>query len=111
MKRLISIAMLVLLTAGASLIPTGCGGGGTAERDPHVIRFWHFWSEPGQKKALEALVREFEQTRNVTVELTELSWNDGKMKLQAAFNSGAPPDVIELGSDWVAQFSSSGVLL
>lgn len=111
MKRLISIATLVLLTAGASLIPTGCGGGGTAERDPHVIRFWHFWSEPGQKKALEALVREFEQTRNVSVELTELSWNDGKMKLQAAFNSGAPPDVIELGSDWVAQFSSSAVLL
>jgi ABC-type glycerol-3-phosphate transport system substrate-binding protein len=33
------------------------------------------------------------------------------MKLQAAFNSGAPPDVIELGSDWVAQFSSSGVLM
>jgi multiple sugar transport system substrate-binding protein len=28
----------------------------------------------------------------------------------AAFNSQTAPDVLELGSDWVAQFSSSGVL-
>src|SRR5690606_571058 len=38
------------------------------------------------------------------------SWNDGQAKLQLAFNSGTAPDVLELGSDWVAQFSSSGVL-
>ncbi len=99
------------MSLGVMFLVNGCGGDSSSARDPHVIRFWHFWSEPGQKKALEELVREFEKTRNVKVELTELSWNDGKMKLQAAFNSGAPPDVIELGSDWVAQFSSSGVLL
>ncbi len=89
----------------------GCGGGGAQESGTPVIRFWHFWSEPGQKAILKELVAEFEKQKNVKVELTELSWNDGKVKLQAAFNSGAPPDVIELGSDWIAQFSSSGVLL
>ncbi len=111
MNRPCFCALLVALGIGLVLTVSGCGGGGAAERDAHVVRFWHFWSEPGQKKALEELVREFEQSRNVKVELTELSWNDGKMKLQAAFNSGAPPDVIELGSDWVAQFSSAGVLM
>lgn len=111
MKRIISLVARLIVGCSLVLLPLGCGGDGAAERDSHVLRFWHFWSEPGQKKALEELVREFEQTRNVKVELTELSWNDGKMKLQAAFNSGAPPDVIELGSDWVAQFSSSGVLM
>ena len=88
----------------------GCGGS-APDSGANVIRFWHFWSEPGQKAVLKELVAEFEKEKNVKVELTELSWNDGKVKLQAAFNSGAPPDVIELGSDWIAQFSSSGVLL
>lgn len=111
MKRSLSFVPLAASIVALSLMLNGCGGGGTSERDAHVIRFWHFWSEPGQKQALLDLVHEFEKTRNVRVELTELSWNDGKVKLQAAFNSGAPPDVIELGSDWVAQFSSSGVLL
>ena len=39
-----------------------------------------------------------------------MSWNDGKTKLFTAFNSGIGPDALELGSDWVSQFSSSGVL-
>ncbi len=47
---------------------------------------------------------------NIPVQTSELSWADGKMKLMAGFNSQTAPDVLELGSDWVAQFSSSGVL-
>ncbi len=45
------------------------------------------------------------------IEVTELSWADGKTKLMAGFNSETAPDVLELGSDWVAQFSSSWVLM
>jgi len=74
------------------------------------IQFWHFWSEPYQLNVIKGLVEKFEKENNCTVELTELSWNDGKTKLFAAFNSKTAPDVLELGSDWVAQFSSSGVL-
>ncbi|MCX6139909.1 MAG: extracellular solute-binding protein [Candidatus Kapabacteria bacterium] len=111
MKTCQRIWMMPFLAMGMMIVMNGCGNGDTAEQGARTIRFWHFWSEPGQKAALQELVSEFERTNNVKVELTELSWNDGKVKLQAAFNSGAPPDVIELGSDWVAQFSSSGVLL
>lgn len=75
-----------------------------------VISFWHFWSEPNQKNALNELISEFEKINGCKVNTTELSWNDGKTKLFAAFNSNTGPDVLELGSDWVAQFSSSGVL-
>lgn len=75
-----------------------------------AIKFWHFFSEPTQKEALMAQVKKFETETGLKVEVSELSWNDGKTKLLAAFNSGTAPDVLELGSDWVAQFSSSGVL-
>lgn len=85
-----------------------CGKG---ESTPsNTITFWHFWSEPSQRAALQQMIAEFEKQNNCKVEVTELSWNDGKTKLLAAFNSKTAPDVMEFGSDWVAQFSSSGVL-
>lgn len=74
------------------------------------IVFWNFWSEPYQKAALDKLIDTFEVRYNCTVETSQLSWGDGKTKLFAAFNSRTAPDVLELGSDWVAQFSASGVL-
>lgn len=74
------------------------------------IEFWHFQSEPNQKKVLIKIINEFENSYNCKVKLTDLSWKDGKTKLFAAFHSKTEPDVIELGSDWVAQFSSAGVL-
>lgn len=87
---------------------------GCADQDKpqqkEVLSFWHFWSEPNQKKALDSVINVFEQEYNIDVEMTELSWNDGKTKLFAAFNSGTAPDVLELGSDWIGQFSSSGVI-
>jgi multiple sugar transport system substrate-binding protein len=78
--------------------------------DENTIRFWHFWSEPYQRVVVDSLVKVFEKQHNASVEVTELSWADGKVKLMAAFNSETAPDVLELGSDWVAQFSSASVL-
>lgn len=80
--------------------------------EPGVLRFWHFWAEPAQRALLDTLVRGFrEEHPDIPVEVTELSWSDGKTKLMIAFNSQTAPDVLELGSDWIPQFSSSGVLL
>jgi ABC-type glycerol-3-phosphate transport system substrate-binding protein len=92
----------------ALLVVAGCGGKADGSSTGTTITFWHFWSEPAQKAALMERIKAFE-ARNPTihVELSELSWNDGKTKLFAAFNSNTAPDVIELGSDWIAQFSAS----
>lgn len=95
---------------------TGCGGesgdsGGSSEASTE-IRFWHFWSEPTQKAHLEERIREFEAAHpDISVKLEELSWDQGDQKLLAAFNANQAPDVLELGSDWVAKFSSAGVLV
>ncbi len=91
-----------------SLIFISCGKEKEVVEDE--ISFWHFWSEPSQKKALKNIIDKFQSETGIKVKMTELSWNDGKTKLFTAFNSGIGPDVLELGSDWVAQFSSSGVL-
>jgi multiple sugar transport system substrate-binding protein len=80
------------------------------EQDKPPLRVWHFWSAPHHQAVLDSLIDEFERQYHCTVDLTPLSWSDGKTKLMSAFNAGTPPDVLELGSDWIAQFSSSGVL-
>ena len=82
------------------------------EASTNKLRFAHFWSEPAQRIAIDSLVAGFHREHpEIEVEVTELSWNDGKTKLMLGFNSETAPDILELGSDWVPQFSSSGVLL
>jgi multiple sugar transport system substrate-binding protein len=106
--RSLLAAIVLLLSTGLS----NCGGDSdTGDGGRTVVTFWNFWSEPGPKQALQKQIEEFEaKYPDIDVQMSELSWNDGKTKLLAAFNANNAPDVLELGSDWVAQFSSAGVL-
>lgn len=79
--------------------------------DKDVIEFWHFQSEPNQKKALDSLLKKFYTETGISVKTTELSWADGKTKLIAGFNSNSGPDVLEIGSDWIAQFAAEDIFL
>lgn len=111
MKKFLHIVLPSLVFCSVLLVSNSCSSPQDKPTNGKTtLRFWHFWSEPTQKEALKTVIATFEQQHNCTVELTDLSWNDGKTKLFAAFNSGTAPDVIELGSDWVAQFSNAGVL-
>lgn len=75
-----------------------------------TLQFWHFRSEPKHREAIQKLITRFEQENKCKISITLLNWGDGKTKLLAAFNSNTAPDVLELGSDWIAQFSAGGVL-
>ncbi|MCU0425787.1 MAG: extracellular solute-binding protein [Candidatus Kapabacteria bacterium] len=108
-----SLFALFSLTAAFMLLASQCARDGNQEdviTKPDEITFWHFRSEPKQREALKAIVARFEQENSCKVNLVDLTWNEGKAKLFAAFNSGTAPDVVELGGDWVMQFSSGGVL-
>jgi hypothetical protein len=77
-------------------------------QEKQTLRFWHFWSEPNQKRALTKLVQEFEQRHpGIHVELVDLNWADGLSKIQLAFNSNTQPDVLHLGLEWLPQFWGS----
>ena len=77
----------------------------------NTLRFSHFWTEPGQRAVLDSVLSDFhKENPDINVEVMDLSWADGKTKLMINFNARTAPDVLELGSDWIAQFSSSKVL-
>jgi len=77
-----------------------------------TLHFWQFWTDPEVKPAIESLIRQFEdENPEIEISLTDLTWADGHEKIVVAFGSDTAPDVLELGSDWVPEFSSEGVLL
>ena len=100
--------MKIFLLIFCSLFFWGCTDSGHQNDD--ILRFGCFLNSPAHQKELEVLLQEFSKKEGIHVELIGLNWSDGKTKLISAFNSGTEPDVIELGSDWVAQFSAAGVL-
>jgi len=73
-----------------------------------TIEWWQFWTDPDVKPVIESMVAEFEAANpDVEVKLTDLTWANGHEKIVIAFASDTGPDVVELGSDWIAQFADN----
>ncbi|HUV30500.1 MAG TPA: extracellular solute-binding protein [Acidobacteriota bacterium] len=76
-----------------------------------TLTWWQFWTDPDVKPAIDAIVSDFEKANpDIEVKLTDLTWANGHEKIVIAFSSGSGPDVVELGSDWIAQFAQTGHL-
>lgn len=98
-----------LLAITCCFLLAGCGGGKPGQRQ---VEFWQFWTDPQAKAVILEAVAEFEKTHpDVKVKITDLTWNDGHQKIVSAFAAGRPPDLLELGSDWIAEFAAEGVLM
>jgi multiple sugar transport system substrate-binding protein len=77
-----------------------------------TITWWQFWTDPEVKPVIEAMVHDFEAANpDINVKLTDLTWANGHEKIVIAFSSGHGPDVVELGSDWIAQFADARQLM
>ncbi|HKZ22071.1 MAG TPA: extracellular solute-binding protein, partial [candidate division Zixibacteria bacterium] len=88
---------------------SGCS---QTESDKTVLQFWQFWTDPQVKPTVIKLIQKFEQENpGIKVTATDLTWSNGHEKIVVAFASNSAPDVLELGSDWVPEFSSQNVLL
>jgi maltose-binding protein MalE len=110
--RKYSRSTVLIVVLSSLMVWISCSRSSTNQASKTTIRLWHFWSEPVQRNALQLLVKNFEQEHpDLIVELTELSWTDGKAKLQSAFATGTAPDIVHLGLEWVQEFASAGVLL
>ncbi len=70
-----------------------------------------FWELSVSEELMRSLLDRFERRNpGIHVRFQQLSWDYGLDKIITSIAAGNPPDVIELGTDWVPQFSSSGVL-
>jgi len=84
---------------------------GKKQQDFVTLSWWQFWTNPEVKPTILELIEQFEKENpNIKVDLADLTWSDGHEKIVVAFGSGTAPDVLELGSDWVSEFSYQNVL-
>ncbi|HBC46569.1 MAG TPA: hypothetical protein DCZ43_05940 [candidate division Zixibacteria bacterium] len=90
------------------LIIVACSG---QPKDSQTIQFWQFWSDINTKPVIEKLISDFESKNpGIKVKVTDLTWANGHDKLVISFAAHQPPDIMELGSDWVAEFASNDLL-
>lgn len=110
-KVLIAFAALSIIVVSAAFLFVSCGKGNNSGRTEITLSFWQFWTDPDAKAVIEELVAEFEKINPKTkIVITDLTWGEGHSKIVVGFSGGNPPDIVELGSDWVNEFSSRGAL-
>jgi multiple sugar transport system substrate-binding protein len=90
-----------------SLLALGCAN----QPRQKTIEFWQFWTDPKAKPVIESVIAQFEKANpEWKVNLTDLTWSDGHQKIVVAFGAGNPPDLLEFGSDWIAEFAAASAL-
>lgn len=100
-SRLLLLIMIGLMGAGCS---QQAGG-------PQQLTWWQFWTSPDVRPVVTRMAADFEAKAAVRVQLGDLTWADGHEKIAIGLAASGGPDVIELGSDWVAEFAAGGRLL
>ena len=70
-----------------------------------------FWELSANEDVIRTILDKFEsQHPGIRVHVQQLSWDYGLDKIITSVAAGNPPDVCDLGTDWVPKFSSTGVL-
>jgi multiple sugar transport system substrate-binding protein len=97
-KALAILSLILILVAGNVSAKT-------------TLEWWQFWTDPGIKPTIDSFISEFQKANpDIAVNVTDLTWANGQEKIAIAFASGTAPDILEIGSDWMAQFAASGKL-
>ena len=76
--------------------------------DREKIRFWQFWSVEWIQPAIDKFQAE---NPDYKIEVERLTWDAGFNKIVTAMAADDAPDVLEIGSTWVAGFGSDGGIL
>lgn len=101
MKKIFYIALAALLIIGLS-----------CAKKESKLTFMHFWTSEDVKPVIQDLVAQFEaENPGIKVELIDLNWSGGHDKITISFATESAADVIELGSDWVPEYASKGLLM
>lgn len=87
----------------------GDSGESSSEGGSDTITVWAMGEEG---KLLKQMAEKFEEeNEGLTVDVQALPWENAHDKLLTAVASGKGPDVLQLGTTWVAEFAEAGALL
>jgi len=94
MKKLLALTVVVALFVSIPLV-------GVMGASKTKLSVWTFWKQSWIQPALDKFMAAHP---DVEIEYQQLSWSNGFDKIVTAIAAGKAPDVMELGSTWMAQF-------
>ncbi|MDG5472677.1 sugar ABC transporter substrate-binding protein [Jeotgalibacillus sp. ET6] len=98
-----------VLAMGLSTALAGCGGGDGSGDSDNTLSVWAMGEEG---KLLDEMTEAYEEENpDITVNVQAIPWDQAYDKLLTAVASGNGPDVLQLGTTWVAEFADAGALL
>jgi multiple sugar transport system substrate-binding protein len=104
MKRIILLTVLI-----ASLLLSGCSGGGT--KGPVTISFMA-WGAPEELAVWQKIVDDFQVANsNIKVNVEVSEWDSYWTKLKTLMAANTPPDVYAMDAPLYLDYQSRGVLL
>ncbi|UOQ86305.1 extracellular solute-binding protein [Gracilibacillus salinarum] len=100
--------MMLMLMFGSLLLIVACSNDTASEAgssDENTITVWTM------SKALKDFVPQYEEESGVNVDVQVIPWDNAHDKLLTAVASGEGPDVLQIGTTWVAEFAEAGTFL
>ncbi len=105
----ISVALALFLVL---LISAGCASKATVDTNkPVEVTIWIMPNSLEPVNDLEKVLENFHKKhKNIKVKITSLDWGAAWVRITTAAVSGDAPDIVQLGTTWVAAISSMGAL-
>ena len=80
-----------------------------AQKQADTLSFWLMDNGLGSQKTVQKIVKKFQKETGVAVNVRQLNWGQAFDEISKAFEGKAEnaPDVLQLGSTWVAHFAAA----
>lgn len=107
-KKTVTVLASSMMLIGAL---SACGGGNNDEAANGKVTI-NVWGMGEEAKSLPKIVEEFEKENpDIKVNVQALPWDTAHDKLLTAVASKKGPDVLQMGTTWIPEFSSAGALM
>lgn len=106
MKKVFTLGLLVIFSA---IFLMGCSNDTSSEEassdEPLTV-----WAMGAEGEMLSQMTDKYTEETGVEVEVVPIPWDQAHDKLLTAVASQEGPDVVQLGTTWIAEFAEAGAL-
>lgn len=105
-NKIILLSSIALVSIG---LLVGCSSGKEDSKKDSAEKVT-FWYMGDGSKEIQPIIDDFEKESGVKVDLQSIPWSASHDKLLTAVASGDGPDVVQMGTTWMAEFVDAGAL-
>lgn len=113
-KKFISLVAATAFCFGSALASVTEVPSDSTRKSVDTLSIWVMENGLGSQKALQKIVKKFQKRTGTVVKITVLDWANAferiSKTLSESNNDVESPDVIQLGSTWVAHFAAAGLI-